>query len=609
MLWARTLLSVAVGVLYLGTLLPGGFWLDTSEFIAGVHTLGVVHPPGHPLYVMLAKFLSLLLPFGDIAFRINLFSALTGVGCALLVAEIVRILVDAVSERQIIGAAWLGAAAGWLFATTSGAWMQGIRAEVYALNTLLILLAILFAMRFWDRKSHGAAYAFSATIGLALCNHHYLTFFFLPAPLLMLASTQNGRDLLSSRRCLVACSLVMCGLLAYAYLPIRAATDPVVNWGDPTTLERFFDVLTAKTFQGSVGAEASTISVGDNLGIAMGMMAGQLSLVGFLAAIIAYVFLWRRARPIAILLVAIVVFNCFTKAIMMIDPNNPDDYGYLMTGTAILVVGIGVLPAFFPHHIVIGACATALAIGGGSLAIAEYPTLNLSNERSAETVVDASLERQPPNSVALVNFYSEFFNFWNAQLVYGKRPDITLVHATFDSKRYKGAPYIASLARRAPHLSELLLQYQKEGRFPAEALLNLSRTRPVFLEPMVDNVMAPEPYTNPGLLWQIQATNSSSNLRVQDERFWTQVTKQLTFDSALHPEALKVLSFSHFLQGILSLRKGNPTLTKTIIKRARKLGAKSPKFDELHSISTLIEKAGNSGRFRELDAYRLLNLH
>jgi len=290
-LWARTLLSVAVGVLYLGTLLPGGFWLDTSEFIAGVHTLGVVHPPGHPLYVMLAKFLSLLLPFGDIAFRINLFSALTGVGCALLVAEIVRILVDAVSERQIIGAAWLGAAAGWLFATTSGAWMQGIRAEVYALNTLLILLAILFAMRFWDRKSHGAAYAFSATIGLALCNHHYLTFFFLPAPLLMLASTQNGRDLLSSRRCLVACSLVMCGLLAYAYLPIRAATDPVVNWGDPTTLERFFDVLTAKTFQGSVGAEASTISVGDNLGIAMGMMAGQLSLVGFLAAIIAYVFL------------------------------------------------------------------------------------------------------------------------------------------------------------------------------------------------------------------------------------------------------------------------------------------------------------------------------
>ena len=183
------------------------------------------------------------------------------------------------------------------------------------------------------------------------------------------------------------------------------------------------------------------------------------------------------------------------------------------------------------------------------------------------------------------------------------------MHATFDSKRYKGAPYIASLARRAPHLTEVLEQYQKEGRFPAEALLNLSKIRPVFLEPMVDNVMAPEPYTNPGLLWQIQTTNSPANLQIQDERFWTQVTKQLTFDSALHPEALKVLSFSHFLQGILSVRKGNPTLTRMIISRARRLGAKSAKFDELNSIATLLRKTANRKRFRDLNTYHLLNLH
>jgi hypothetical protein len=551
--------------------------------------------------------MSLLLPLGDVAFRINLFSALAGVGCALLLMEIVRLLVQALSDRPT-AAAWMGAAAGWFFATTNGAWMQSIRAEVYALNMLLILVAIFFAVRYWDRKSHHAAYALAVTIGLALCNHHYLVFFFLPAPLLMLAATREGRAFLTSGRCLIAGALVLCGLLTYAYLPIRAATDPVINWGDPTTFRRFLDVLTAKTFQGSVSAGVRSVPLGDNLGVAMGITAGQVSIVGFLAALFSFVFLWRRARPVSLFLVAILVGSWFSKAIMLIDPANPDDYGYFLPGVAVLVIGMATFAAFFPYRAAITVCAATLAIGGTSLAIAGYPTLNLSHERSAEIVVEASLERQPPDSVALVNFYSEFFNFWSAQLVYEIRPDITVVHATFDSKRYDGAPYVASLRRRAPHLAGVLDAYSRNHEFPALELLELSRTRPVFLEPMVVNVMGPEPYTNPGLLWQLQLVGNPPELLKQDKRFWNKVLRRIALEGELHPEGIKVLSFSHFLQGILAIRKGDAALTKAIVKRARKFGATSAKFDELLFISSAIEKAGDHRNYRDFDASRLLNV-
>src|ERR1044072_1456679 len=60
--------------LYLFTLAPTVTLVDSGELILAVQTLGVAHPPGFPLYVLLAHLFSLL-PFGNIAVRIHVFSA------------------------------------------------------------------------------------------------------------------------------------------------------------------------------------------------------------------------------------------------------------------------------------------------------------------------------------------------------------------------------------------------------------------------------------------------------------------------------------------------------------------------------------------------------
>lgn len=74
---AAGLATLAVFALYAITLAPTTQFWDTSEYIATAHILGIPHPPGNPLFVVLARAWELLLaPTGlSIAVRINLFSA------------------------------------------------------------------------------------------------------------------------------------------------------------------------------------------------------------------------------------------------------------------------------------------------------------------------------------------------------------------------------------------------------------------------------------------------------------------------------------------------------------------------------------------------------
>ena len=83
--WAAVT-SVVVFAIYLATLAPTTAFWDTSEYIAAAKVLGIPHPPGNPLFVILAHSFGLLPLAASYAVRINLFAAFTSAASAGTVA-------------------------------------------------------------------------------------------------------------------------------------------------------------------------------------------------------------------------------------------------------------------------------------------------------------------------------------------------------------------------------------------------------------------------------------------------------------------------------------------------------------------------------------------
>ena len=148
---------LAALVVYVWTLAPTVTLVDSGELIVVAQGLGVAHPPGFPLWVMLAHLASLL-PFGNVAVRINfssaLFAALASAVLTLVVAELgITTSYAATAKKRgaqqrksrgdsgishlLTLAPALGA--GLLMTFSRTLWSYATITEVYTLNTLLLL--------------------------------------------------------------------------------------------------------------------------------------------------------------------------------------------------------------------------------------------------------------------------------------------------------------------------------------------------------------------------------------------------------------------------------------------------------------------------------------
>ena len=260
--WSHAELLCASGVfvvallLYSWTLAPTVTLVDSGELIVAARGLGVAHPPGFPLWIMLAHFASLL-PFGNVAARINFSSAFfAALACAMLTLVMIELLVTAsyagARERQKKLAKQArkfedstgsnfpifapGVGAGLLLAFSRTLWSYATITEVYTLNALLILLVFFLVVR-WRRRiietrthSRGAVttydtwiYAAAFVFGLALGVHHVTMALTLPAVAAVVYRTQ-GLKFFASRRLLYT-ALISIGALivVYSYLPWAAS--------------------------------------------------------------------------------------------------------------------------------------------------------------------------------------------------------------------------------------------------------------------------------------------------------------------------------------------------------------------------------------------------
>ncbi len=148
------LLGAGAFALYVLTLAPTVLAGDGGEFQFVPYLLGVAHPTGYPLYTLLGWAWSRLLPVGDVAFRLNLFSALAAAAAVGLVYPTTRSLLrQALPTLCPLANRLIAVLAAAILAVTPTLWSQAIMAEVYGLHLFLIVLLFCLLLAWGEQRS------------------------------------------------------------------------------------------------------------------------------------------------------------------------------------------------------------------------------------------------------------------------------------------------------------------------------------------------------------------------------------------------------------------------------------------------------------------------
>lgn len=262
--WAAAA-AAALFALYAATLAPTTAFWDTSEYIATAHILGIPHPPGNPLFVLLARAWELLLsPLGlPVAVRINLFSAFMSAGAAffwfLLVHRILAFFTPSEMVRRV------GAFASvWVSGTAFTVWNQSnVNEKVYTVTLFTIALMSWLAFLWRDhveehrgqknRRWHDDNAILLVIFILALSvGNHLMAFLAAPALLVFLLLVKPA-SLANWKLYPGMAGVAVLGLCVQLYLPIRANQDPVINEAAPkcaSAMSSFTAVVTMGKMDG-----------------------------------------------------------------------------------------------------------------------------------------------------------------------------------------------------------------------------------------------------------------------------------------------------------------------------------------------------------------------
>jgi hypothetical protein len=491
-------------VVYSWTLAPTVTLTDSGELIVAAYGLGVAHPPGTPLWVMLAHLASLV-PVGNVAVRINFSSAVfAALACAMLTLVVAELIVTAscfaaprrrnraVRQSSNIESSNAGGlltfapavGAGLVMAFSRTLWAYATITEVYALNALLVLLAFFLVVR-WRRRiietrtdsrvavaTHDTwIYAAAFVFGLAMGVHHVTVALTLPAIAAVVYRTE-GLKFFTSRRLLYAALISITALiLVYSYLPWAASRSPAMNWGNPRSLQEIWWHITGRQYRVFFSFSPATVGAqfvefcrmaGREFGFAWLPLALFLAVAGLASA-------YKRDRTVFWFLLLIVLAD-LAYALSYEIAEDKDAY-YLPAFISIAIAaGLGfrwliqLAPSRrSPMWTPCVAAATAIVLTSATAFAANWPFNNRRHYFIADDYVENLFSTITPNGLLLTQDWQVASPMLYAQEIEQHRGDVKVVdinllrrswyfdylkHAhpgMMDRSREKIDPYVAIL--------------------------------------------------------------------------------------------------------------------------------------------------------------------
>lgn len=277
---------------YLYNLSPGIFSADSGEMAAAAKTLGIPHPPGYPLYTLIAHlFLKIpvnLTPAG----KISLFSVLTSI---LALCIFLKLLLK-ILKRKIISVTVV-----LILAFCYPFWLYSEVVEVFSLNNLLaIVLLYLSVLIYQERdkiKIKRYFLFFFFFIGLSLTHHHTIVLTF-PALILLL---YPKRKFLKDKWFFIKCLLLLViGFSFYLYVPMAARKNPPINWDNAVNLKNLLRLITRADYGSFVYSQSGGAQTIEERLLQIPsffyFLILDFGVIGFLLGISGFIFLYLKDK-------------------------------------------------------------------------------------------------------------------------------------------------------------------------------------------------------------------------------------------------------------------------------------------------------------------------
>lgn len=223
---------------------------DTAELTAAAATLGIAHSPGYPLFCNLYKIFTVIFPYGDFGYR----TALGSITLFILTAMVVFLLFKKSTNFfvTLFGLTFLLSQKVLL--------QQSIIGEVFALHNFIFVI-ILFFMFNENLSYKTRMYIVAFLLGLSFGNQH-ITLFYLPGIFLyFLYLILKKKFVLKFTDIVLTTFFFILGMSIYLYIPVRSLREPLYDWEDPQTLDRFIYLFTRGRYGSFSLAQGGKISI------------------------------------------------------------------------------------------------------------------------------------------------------------------------------------------------------------------------------------------------------------------------------------------------------------------------------------------------------------
>jgi hypothetical protein len=451
---------------YYATLAPSITWkndgVDSGDLVTAAYTMGIAHPPGYPLFMLLAKLFTLL-PVGEVAYRVNLMSAILAAFTIAVVYYAILLLcprgIDTPSKVIIAAASAL------LLGMSRTLWSQAIIAEVYSLHALITALIVLFTTLYRRTKHQRWLWLLGLVLGLGLSNH-LSTFLLVPGTLYLALNVEPPRP----RAYLGMGAFLLLGLSTYLYLPLRAAQYPPLNWGAPHTWSGFWWTVSARIY-GDYALGVPLIHLPVRTASWLSMLSQQFGWVGFTLGLVGLWDLWEKDREwLAFSLISFAAVVTYS-----ITYNTTDSYVYLIPSYLLFAFWLARGASYLILEILqpwtkkgrdAASCRSRptwpitlallvlpiLALG------ANYSALDLSNDTEASGYAAQVFAQTTPDALIIADTDGHIFSLWYQRYVQAAEPAPVVVAKSLlqyrwykDTLRWNHPEVIIPDSEGAPH--------------------------------------------------------------------------------------------------------------------------------------------------------------